>query len=206
MTRRAVSLNDAGTSLIELVVAMVIMSIFLTLFTTAILMMTRSQNKVESVNATSTQLNQAFLALDKTVRYSAAISPPGVSTAGGTGYWYVELRTTSTGSEMCTQLRLNTSSRQLERRSWAPANLPQIAPSFAPLASFITNTASAQPFVLLDPALNKIAAYQQLTINLTSVSGSGNFQSTSNSSFTFSALNSTVPAPTSPVCQEEGRP
>ena len=75
--RRAIS--DEGTSLIELLVGMVLMMIFGGMFTSGVILMNQSANKVESVSLTSNQVNTAFLKLDRTVRYAAAIAPPGKS-------------------------------------------------------------------------------------------------------------------------------
>ena len=84
---RVLSEPDQGTSLIELIVGMLIMTMFMAMFTSAVILMNRAENKADAVTQTSTQLNQAFLTLDKTVRYAAAISDPGVGTPSGD--WYV---------------------------------------------------------------------------------------------------------------------
>lgn len=198
--------SDDGTSLIELMVAMMLMTVFLAMFTTAIVAMNRAENKTESVSLASSQLNQAFLALDKTVRYSSAISPPGTGTLGD---WYVELRATSGGSEVCTQLRIDT--QQLQRRTWTVTNSVGSAPTpWAPLSSYVANggaaSGPAQPFLLVAPVVANSTGFQQLTFNLATLSGGGTTQTRSTSSFTFTATNSTIPPPTAPICQEQGRP
>ena len=108
--------RDDGTSLIELLVGMMLMLIFMGMFTAAVILMNQSANKVESVSLTSNQVNTAFLKLDRMVRYAAAISTPG--TAAVSKDWYVEFRTTNTGAEVCTQLRFDIASAQLQQRSW----------------------------------------------------------------------------------------
>jgi type II secretory pathway pseudopilin PulG len=204
--------GEDGTSLIELVVGMVIMSIFLAMFTGAVVAMNRAENKTESVSLTTSQLNQAYLTLDKTVRYAAAISPPGTGTSGD---WYVELRTTNTGSEVCTQLRVNPDPNlpgtwQLQRRTWTvPLPTGSSPTDWAPVTSYLasggTGSGASAPF-----ALKAVVAYdtnaQQLTFNLSTVSGSGQTQTTSLSSYTFTATNSTIPPPSGPICQDQGRP
>ena len=195
---------DDGTTLIELVVGMVIMSIFLGLFTTAIVSMNSAENHTEAVSLSTSQINQAFLTLDKTVRYATAITTPGTGTLGD---WYVELRTTNTGSEVCTQLRIDT--QQLQRRTWTVTNQVGSAPTaWLPLTSYVANGGAAagagQPFVLVPPIND--TAFQQLKFNLSTLAGGGSAQTTSLSSFTFTAVNSTVPAPTGAICQQQGRP
>lgn len=201
--RRRAPCGDAGTTLMELVVGMVIMTIFMGMFTTAVVMLNKAQNKAEAVNNTSAQLNQAFMTLDKTVRYAAAISAPG---KGPSGDWYVELRTTNTGTEVCTQLHVSFAKQQLEKRSWDPANPPLPSTlSFTRVADGISNgrelvNSSDRPFVLQDTSAT--LPFQQLTFTLISKSGSTSPQTSSRSSFTFGAINST-PVPTTPICPQE---
>jgi hypothetical protein len=171
-------------------------------------MMYGAMNKTQAVNLTSSQLNVAFQNLDRIVRYAAAVSTPGTGTT--TGDWYVELRSTNTGTEVCTQLRVDIASQQLQRRTWTVANAVASSPtSWSPISSGISNgTAvagpSTQPFYLKAPLPNTL--FQQLAVNLIAPAGSGSSATSSTSSYTFSALNSVVPMPTSPICQQQGRP
>ena len=199
--------RDEGTTLIELMVGMTLMVIFMAMFTGAVVMMNNAMNKAQAVNLTASQLNVAFTNLDNTVRYAAFISTPAV---GASGDWYVELRTTNTGTEVCTQLRVDIGAQQLQRRTWTVVNAIASAPSaWLPISSGISNGnavagATTQPFWLVPPVGN--AVLQQLTTNLISPAGSGFSQTNSMSSFTFSAVNSVVPAPTGQICQQQGRP
>lgn len=200
--------RDEGTSLVELMVGMALMSIFLGMFTGAVVMMNSAMNKSQAVNLTASQLNVAFLSLDGTVRYAEYISSPKKSTASGN--WYVELRTTKAGAEVCTQLRVDIDSQQLQRRSWDVVNSIAGKPSaWIPISSGISNEtaangASIQPFSLVPVRAN--AVFQQLTVTVVSPSGSGSSLTNSSSSFTFTALNSVVPASTAPICQQHGWP
>ena len=204
MRRRAA--RDEGTSLIELMVGMMLMLIFMGMFTAAVILMNRSANKVESVSLTSTQVNTAFLKLDRMVRYAAAISAPGNTTSSGD--WYVELRTTNTGTEVCTQLRFDIATSQLQKRSWRVSGGTAAGLSaWTQLAGNITNggaTAGSadQPFVLTPPGSN--TDHQRLGINMVSYYGSAT-NATSRSSISFTALNSSPPVPAS-ICQEVTRP
>ena len=189
--------GDDGTTLIELMVGMVIMAIFLSMFTGAILLMNGAMNRAQAVNLTSSQLNVAFRSLDKTVSYAAAISTP--HRKGSKGDWYVELRTTNTGTEVCTQLRVDSATQQLQRQTWSVGQ-PVDPPGWLPIASGIVN-GDTPPFELPELAG---AVSQQLKITLVSQSGSGSPSTNSTSSYTFTALNSVVP-PTSPICDPPGR-
>lgn len=194
---------DDGTTLMELVVGMAIMTIFMGMFTGAVVMMNSAVNKAQAVNSSSSQLNNAFLTLDRTVRYAAAISTPGVGPSGDS---YVEFRTLASGSEECTQLQADVATKQLRRRTW---KVPLVGgtPAWVSLASEITNgavtTGADKPFQLKTAGRN--VTLQQLAVNLVSPSGAGKAQTTSRSSFSFTALNSTIPVPKAPICQQQGR-
>jgi Tfp pilus assembly protein PilW len=184
--------GDHGTTLMELVVGMMIMVIFMGMFTSAVLLMNRLVTKAQAVTATTTQLNQAFLTLDKSVRYASAISTQGKSV---TGFWYVELRRPRTDGDYCTQLRVNVTKKSLEQRTWKEGTAP--ASSFTQMASDIANgtvTGPTQPFTV-----SATISYQRLAIYLVSTT-SGSSSTTTTSSFTFTAINSVVPAPAA-ICQ-----
>ncbi|HEX2901856.1 MAG TPA: hypothetical protein VHO01_00250 [Jatrophihabitans sp.] len=201
--------GDAGTTLMELLVGMMIMAIFGGIFTTSIVLMTSSSTKAESLATTSSQLSVAFQRLDKSIRYAAAISTPGQSYGGGTtGDWYVEYRTTNTGTERCTQLRVDQASKQLQVRTWTPVSSVATGLSgWVPWGSNITNGGAASgsadvPFTL--PTAGSSVTFQQLQVTLVDVSG--NPPTTSRSTLTLPALNSTVTTTSTNVCQEAGRP
>jgi type II secretory pathway pseudopilin PulG len=199
--------HDDGTTLIELMVGMVLMSIFLAIFTGAVVMMNTAMNKSQAVNRSASQLDAAFHELDTLVRYAAAISTPGVGTSGN---WYVEIRTTNSGLPVCSQLRVESTGQQLQRRTWevGGASVSALSP-WVPIASGIANGRAgsgptSQPFYLVPVRATTIL--QQLTFNLAAQSGAGGAQSISTSSFTLTASNSVSPTPTPPICQEQGRP
>jgi len=199
--------GDSGTTLIELMVGMVLISVFLAMFTGAIVMMNTAMNKSQAVNLTASQLNTAFHSLDELVRYAAAISTPGLASSGD---WYVELSTTHSGLPVCTQLRVDSAAQQLQRRTWEVRGASTSKPSrWVPVSSGISNGhavagPTSQPFYLVPIRPNSV--FQQLSFNLASQSGSGAIQSISTSSFSVTATNSSLPLPSSAICQELGRP
>lgn len=205
--------DDQGTTLMELIVGMAIMSIFMSIFLTAILLMTKTANKVEATSITASQTNQAFLRLDKTVRYASAISTPGVSSTSGD--WYAELdspATTVNGNDTCTQLRIDTG--RLQQRTWTIANgaaTGTTAPTWTSIASFLTNgsvaPASADvPFTAPAASTSASTTFQRLQIVLIATSGNSG-QATTRSQMTFTALNSDVSlAGNATTCQQWGRP
>ena len=197
--------DDEGSSLIELLVGIALMAVFGAMFSGAIFMMTNSSKTAQSITTTSTQLNTAFVKLDKTVRYAAAFSMP----ARSNGNWYAEFRTTNTGAEVCTQLRVAT--QQLQSRTWTVLlGVVSNQTDWVPLASGIANgdvvsatTDRPIPFVLI-PTTGSSARYPSLTVGL--VATSGDASATSISVTTYPAVNATTTTATTGVCQELGRP
>ena len=205
--------DDRGTTLAELIVGMALMTVFMSIFLTSILLMTSTANKVQATSISATQTNQAFLRLDKTVRYASAISTPGASRTSGD--WYVELDsppTTVGGNDTCTQLRVD--SGKLQLRTWQVANgaaTGTSAPDWTSIASFLTNgsvptTSADAPFVALTASTSASTTFQRLQVTLVATSGNSS-QATNRAQMTFTALNSDVSAAgNATTCQQWGRP
>jgi Tfp pilus assembly protein FimT len=215
--RRRLS-EDAGTTLTELIVGLSVMTVFMVIFTGATYSMSQTVNKVEATTISSSQTEQAFSTLDRTIRYASAITPgsacrstSGACVATASGDWYVEFETTWTGDDVCTQLRVDIPSRQLQQRTWTVTDTGYTTPtSWKPLASNVTNGAAAagpdQPFAVPAALSSASSTFQQLTITLIIGSGTST-ASTTRSSVSFTALNSAVSATTnSSKCQQAGRP
>jgi hypothetical protein len=217
MTGRLPQRDERGTTLLELIVGMGIMTIFLAAFTSATVMLTRTSNHNQAVVSTSSDLNSAFLRLDKTIRYAASISQPGISSTSG--YWYVEYLTSSSGASVCTQLRVNTGgARQLQWRTWniTTSGYSGLS-SWTPLASNVTNgnattSSSTPPVPFALTASGGNLQTERLTVQL--VTSSGNPATTSQSTITFTAVNSQTASQaasnsstyTSTVCNQVSRP
>lgn len=171
---------------------MAVMSVFMTIFTGAVVSMAKTTVKVEAVTSSASQVNSAFLRLDsaKYVRYANAITTIG---QGVSGAWYVELDgvDADASEETCTQLRVL--GDKLQSRTWPPTSPPtsSTAPPWTTMASNITNGGAAagsddQPFSVPTGATSR---FQQLTVTL--VSGVPGTAPT-RSQVTFTALNSSV--------------
>lgn len=182
--RRVHARDDRGATLVELLVGMGIMLVFLGIFSGTMTMMSRSESKTRWTADTANQVELAFNWLDKNVRYAAAVSTPGT----GPGGWYVELlRTTASGTN-CAQVQLSTAGT-LSWRTWQPPATPTA--TWTQIATGFTNGTAAsgsvnQPFVLGTAA----TSLQQLKISLTASAGPGSQPTTTNSTFAFTALNS----------------
>ncbi|WP_380168489.1 type II secretion system protein J [Jannaschia sp. R86511] len=109
--------DDAGFTLVELMVAMFIFSILLVILTAGISAMSRSTVRVTASGEAMTDLNRLYNRLDKEVPYATALNRQVLSG----GDWYLEYFTDSTEAgarPFCTQYRLDTSARAVQVRSW----------------------------------------------------------------------------------------
>ena len=157
--------GDDGVTLVEMVVGMAIMMIFLGIFTVAMVGMSKSESKARSVSDTASQVNVAFLWLDRNVRYASGLTAPGTSS----GDFYVELSNTGSGKQVCTQVRLHVANQQLQQRSWTVSGSSYTnLSSWLPIASNIVNTTN--PFSVAATVTGS-EVHQQLGISLTSTGG-----------------------------------
>jgi prepilin-type N-terminal cleavage/methylation domain-containing protein len=142
--------DDRGATLIELLVGMVVMSLGMTIFTTATLQIYRSLQWTERATAARDQLSLAFGRLDREVRYASEISMPGSAIADGIDYWFVEYATVRNSAEdWCSQLRVpkpqagvGLANSNLQLRTWQLGATPD---GFTPIASYVQPPA-ANPF------------------------------------------------------------
>ncbi|MGK5682212.1 PulJ/GspJ family protein [Actinoplanes sp. URMC 104] len=179
--------DDDGFSLVEILVVLGIMSIVGTIFTTGILQIYRTAAAGEADLAIQSQLSQALLRLDNSLRYAYSIGAVHTE-AGGTYVEYLTLAPVpgqSTYVKRCVQLRLtgaDPQNLQLQQRSWKQA-APGSLTTWTPLAANLTTTAGSAPFVRTQPtaALN----HQLLTVRLSALSGT----SAKSSALTYTALN-----------------
>jgi type II secretory pathway pseudopilin PulG len=185
--------EDGGTTLIEVVVSMSIMSVFMAMFTVGVVQMSRAANKNEATSTAQSQLNIAFMRLDKEIRYAAGVSAPG-SVSGDP---YVEYLITNSGTPLCTQLRLLVTSGQLQHRTWVQGSSPLTPSAWIPLASQVSAT---QPFTFF-PA-DSTYNFQRLQLKLVATSGAGPTATAKQTDVTFTAMNTSLSTSSATVCTE----
>lgn len=194
--RRIRADRDRGTSLMELVVGMTIMSIFMAIVTVAVIQMFSAINTVQAVENSSTQLNTAFDRLDKQLRYATAIDQEVFVS----GNWYVAFESVgpTTPLTTCTQLMIGTIGSSLqsqlsERTSTLVDSTGAVIATptwtdWTPLAAGVSAASTDRPFTVPQPVVS--SQLQQLDLNLQATDGTGASARTSFSRFTFTALNS----------------
>lgn len=185
-------------TLSELLVAMAVTSVVMVIATTGIVQMYRTSNRADVLSTEMMQLQTAFQILDRSVRYATAISQPN-TTATATGDWYVEWTSVSGTSTTCTQLRLDASTNLLQRRSEPAGGAPG---AWSTVASSLTGT---QPFTL-QAASTSSYPHQRLSVDVTVRPPSGSAQLARRSTFSFTALNTSLTTVSTGVCSDMSRP
>lgn len=203
--------DEAGYTLIELIVTSGLVCVVMAVFTTAILQIFRTSDQVESTATARSQLQLAFQRFDRELRYASWIAVPSTRLSSG---WYVEFAS-SDGKE-CLQLRLATDptpprDNQTDGRGvlylirWTPGapavrNRPDQA-----IASQLSTTVA--PFELqpagvsINDAIPFTPDFQRLRVHLTAKVGT----SGADINTTFTALNTSRNTLTTHPCSE-GRP
>lgn len=189
--------GDTGITLIEMVVSLSVLAIFLTIFTGATVSIYSTTNRAEALMDSSAQAHLAFNRLDLSVRYASAIGQPRPDTAGNPT---VAFRSGVAEGTICTQLRVDQSSRQLQQRTWSVVDGGWDAlTGWTVLASSVRAADGVAAFTLTEPGE---IPRQQLTIRLVATSGPDSSASTAQVDATFVAFNSTEQTVPDGVCTE----
>lgn len=191
LLRRTPVSGDAGLTLLEIMVAMGILSVVMAAATTAIAQIYRSVNESENSAEAQAQVTRAFTRLDQEIRYARAISTPAVLN----GDYYVEYLMNIDNVDTCVELRLLTSTNDLQRRQWIKKVTPLTPTGWTTLAAVVT---SGAPFTTLAADRNTLTGfrYQRLRLTVSAVLGGGSGGgsvssggSTRQTDVTFTALN-----------------
>jgi prepilin-type N-terminal cleavage/methylation domain-containing protein len=194
LLRRIPVREDAGLTLIEVMVAMVLMSVVTVIATAAITEVYHSVNESEHSAEAQAQVTRAFARLDQEIRYARSISTPAV--LGGD--YYVEYLMNVDNVDTCVELRLLTSTNDLQRRQWAKNVTPPAPTSWVTLAAVVT---AGAPFTTISADKDGLTGFrfQRLRLTVSAVlgggTGGGSFTtggSTRQTDVTFTALNATA--------------
>lgn len=161
--------DDAGVTIVELIVSMGIFVMVLVVFLAATVTMSRQAVRTQAVSDNASQLRTVFQRLDKELRYASAVNVPGTSN-GDIYVEYLVPATASTGDALCVQWRYDVDARELQRRSWAPGDATSVSgwsTAVTDLRNDLTDPAQA-PFVFhrAGPSGSKIFLRQGLTVHL----------------------------------------
>jgi type II secretory pathway pseudopilin PulG len=203
--------NDAGVSLVEIIVATLIFTIILSIITASIVSMLR-QERVQNSQTNNLDAGRSLITkLDHQARYANAVSTPGTGTDGS---YYVEFRTGNKNlQQTCTQWRFVPTGGTVQYRSWLPplGGVGSSAPGAWSTVGTGFSLVGSTPIWQLGPlAGSSQASYSghfQLIVGFNASSGTP--KETTQDQVTITAINS-ARNPISPippaVCTENGRP
>ncbi|BFU43591.1 PilW family protein [Krasilnikovia sp. MM14-A1004] len=219
--RRRTRRGDEGLSLLEVMIAMSILGVLMTIFTNAVLDVYHAVDRGENGSAVQSQLHLGVQRLDQNVRYASGITDPNTTPDGGA--WYVEYLTVNPTTEQpeCQQLRLAPAPGAgssgavgvLQLLRWTPGHPPAPGTAGQTIASQIVLPGGSVPApftrTLADDKPDSGAAvgsdfrpdFMRLRLQLTASAG----RATSTAQLTFTALNTSRDTPADNVCRE-GRP
>lgn len=185
--------RDAGVTLLEVMVAMGIMSVVMAMATSAVITIHRAAARTESVSIAQSQLAIAFGRFDAEIRYASGISMPTDSP-----HPYVEYLLTYDGTPRCTQLRVKTDATVsiLQSRSWQPGSTP--GADWNTVANNVTLVAGRSPFVRTTPGAS--SPFQRLRLLLEVAVGEGAVASRKRTDVEFTALNTSLSTKSDTLC------
>jgi len=163
---RSAKSDQQGFTLVELLVSMLVFSIFLTILISSVVGITRASTRVSVIAQTSNGILSVFQSMDRQVRYADSINFPAIVSGGNV---YVEFRTpassTSSGVTTCTQYRYVPTTLSLQLRQW-----PDVAGTAAPdwingLTNVANDGGTTYPFKMT-PASSGGSLMQQLSLSI----------------------------------------
>lgn len=183
--------EEAGFTLIEMIVTMVVFSIFLSITLASVIGVTHASSRAQLLAKSSSSILTVFQTFDRQLRYANSINFPG---AGPSGARYVEFRTgsdsASSGVSSCTQWRLDPTNKVMQSRQWQEG---AVAPAFVTKISAVVDLGGAgYPFKLV-PATIGGSTMQQLVLSISS--GTNTAVTGAAISTTFVARNSSILSP-----------
>ena len=195
--------TESGFSLVELMVAMAIFTVFVVIVLASVVSISRSAVRTQLVGQSTNSTLVVFGSMDRQVRYSDSINYPGV---GASGSRYVEFRvpaasTVSGLQAICYQWRFSIADSRLESRQWNESD-PTTATAWSAKLTNVANDGDATHPFQLTAANNTNMPRQQLVITLNP--GADAQSAGSSMSTTFIARNTSIKSrsndPLTPVC------
>lgn len=147
---RASAVDERGMTLVELLVAMMILGIAMAIFTTTLASVQRGAIRQDNLSRTNDQARLALQQLDRQVRSGNVLYDPAAETDP---YYMVRIYTQANapghGSFSCVQWKVD-SSKQLLTRRWPPEN-PAGVTAWRVVATGIVNKSIGVRAFELDP-------------------------------------------------------
>lgn len=214
--RRGLRNGERGFTMIELMIALAIFSIFLVVMMTSVISITKASTKTQVTARTSSAELATFARMDHEIRYADSINFPGTGSPSGDAYIEFDTPATATTSKiaLCTQWRFDPTARVIQVRQWNNTTGTSAPSTWDTLLTNVANDGgSTYPFQML-PATRNGAKNEQLVLTLdtgnTSVAGAAiksNFVAR-NSDITSQSNtdDSVVGTSDTPICPGSSRP
>jgi prepilin-type N-terminal cleavage/methylation domain-containing protein len=204
LTRRTCG-EDDGFTLVELLVAMIILSVFFGVFSSLVARFFDLTGRQQSRSASVDVSRNMIMVLDRQVRYANAVNTP-VTTADGTRW--IEWRSGSTGKQQtCFQWRVRPGGAA-QFRTWLPplSGSGASTPTVWRTQGTGVQAIGTEPVFAVNAALASSSALNRQVVTIAFRTTSGTVRDGSPTRVALTALNSTsASAPTTPVCQEVPR-
>ena len=188
-----VSSDETGFTLVELIVAMAVFAIFLTMLVASVIGITRASSRAQLLTQSSSSVLAVFQNLDRQIRYANAINFPGT---GASGARYVEFRTgadsSASGVTTCTQWRFNPTTKTIQSRQWQDVTGAVATAWSTKITTVVDLGGATYPFQMIPAAVNG-SAMQQLILSVSS--GTDLTTPGAAISTTFVARNSSIQSP-----------
>lgn len=193
--------REEGLTIIELVVAMSIFTIVLSMYFSALISMShttvRAQDGVDAADA----LRATFNTLDHQVRYATSINRP---VQGSSGAWYVELEATNLPNaqpDMCYQWRLDPATNVMSTRTWSEDGTSSVT-AWHGVSWDVTAPGGGSPFTFV--AAEGSVLKQSLSVSLEVVSATAGTGQLAQQTTTFIARNSSSKSPSNIDADKDG--
>ena len=187
---------DGGSSLVEVMVSMAVMSLFAAVFTGALVGTFQVFNSADAETVTQSETSDVYLTLDREIRYASGISLPAVVQ----GHWYVEYLIKDGTVPTCVELRLPDGGGSLQRRSWPQGGTVPVFTNRIQNVGPVTESGGTIP-PLTRTAVSADQDYQRLRLYL--IGDADNGGGTDNPlDFTFTAANTSGQTSSDTICTE----
>jgi prepilin-type N-terminal cleavage/methylation domain-containing protein len=192
--------EDRGSTLVEVLIAMIVLSLLLVVFVRAVSLMTSTTTRVTTTGEVATEGRAASDALGRQLAVASATNTPVF--AGGN--WYLEFSTddVKAGSDrQCTQWRYQPSTRRLQYRTWSVVTL--VASAWIPVSDAMVNTSGQPPFTVYPS--DSTFMLPRVAVDLRLATTVGSVVQTQGQYTLRNSLDAPPPGP-STVCTQLGRP
>jgi Tfp pilus assembly protein PilV len=188
--------DDSGVTLIDVMVAMTLMSVLLAVFTAGIIDMYRTANRAESTAEAQTRTVAAFNRLERQIRYAERITKERL--LPNNDYVVEFAMNDSVNALQCIQLRIPENGGDLTARQWTAGSTP--TKPATTVVTGITRPSPAEPPFTRKAAGSAGSNFDRLVVQVTTTVGGDRNEQTRAFDLQFTALNTVPTSIDLPTC------